>query len=88
MQKSIEEVTAAVRVLSRPDPFGPDVKASDDILGPVFQSYFEKLGLRNMMQKTDYHSLANLVPKEKIDPEIGAKLDRIVTVSGRANPLK
>ena len=88
MRKSIEEVAAALRVLGRPDPFGPDVKASDDFLGPVFQSYFEKLGLRNMMQKTDYHGLAHLVPGEKIDPEIGAKLDRIVAVSGRANPVK
>ena len=64
------------------------VKASDDFLGPVFETYFKKLGLRNMMQKTDYHGLAHLVPKEKIDREIAAKLDRIVTVSGRANPVK
>ena len=41
-----------------------------------------------MMQKTDYHGLANLVPKENIDPEIAAKLDRIVAVSGQAHPLK
>jgi hypothetical protein len=88
MQRSIEEVAAALRILSRPDPFGPDVKASDDFLGPVFQSYFKKLRLSNMMQKTDYHGLAHLVPREKLDPEIGAKLDRIVTVSGQANPLK
>jgi predicted ATPase len=88
MQESIAEVAAALRVLGRPDPFGPDIKASDDFLGPVFQSYFEKLGLRNMMQKTDYHGLAHLVPREKMDPEIEVKLDRIVAVSGLANPLK
>lgn len=88
MQRSIEEVSTALRVLSRPDPFGPDVKASDDFLGPVFQSYFEKLGLKNLMQKTDYHGLAHLVPKEKIDPEISAKLDRVVAVSERANPVR
>ena len=87
MQKSIEEVTAALKVLRLPDPFGPDIKASDDFLGPVFQSYFEKLGLRNLMQKTDYHGLAHLVPREKIDPEIAEKLDHIVVVSGQANPL-
>jgi hypothetical protein len=40
------------------------------------------------MQKTDYHGLAHLVPREKIDPEIGEKLDRIVAVSGRAHPYK
>ena len=37
MQESIEEVAAALRVLGRPDPFGPDVKASDDFLGPSFR---------------------------------------------------
>lgn len=87
MQRSIDEVAAALRVLGRADAFGPDVKASDDFLGPVFKSYFEKLGLKNLMQKTDYHSLAHLVPKELIDPEIGVKLDRIVEVSARAKPL-
>jgi hypothetical protein len=40
---------------------------------------------------TDFNALfrkLRLVPKETLDPEIEAKLDRIVTVSGRANPLK
>jgi ABC-type taurine transport system ATPase subunit len=88
MRKSIEEVSAALRVLGRPDPFGGEIKASDDFLAPVFQSYFAKLGLTNLMQKTDYYSLAHLVPKERIDPEITVKLDRIVAVSSRAVPTK
>jgi hypothetical protein len=86
MQKAIEDVSTALKVLGRPDPFGPEVKASDDFLGPVFQSYFESLGLRNLMQKTDYHTLAYLVPRELIDPEIASKLDRIVEISGMATP--
>jgi energy-coupling factor transporter ATP-binding protein EcfA2 len=88
MQKAMDEVAGALRVLGRPDPFGPEIKASDDFLGPVFQSYFEKLGLRNLMQKTDYHTLAHLVPRARIDPEIGAKLDRIVEIASRAKPVK
>ena len=87
MQKAMDEVAAAMRVLDRPDPFGPDAKASDDFLGPVFQSYFKTLGLRNLMQKTDYHVLARLVPRERIDPEVGAKLDRIVEVANQAKPV-
>lgn len=87
MRSSIEKVTGALRILGRPDPFGPDIKASDDFLGPVFESYFEKLGIGNLMQKTNYHSLARLVPKERIDPEIRAKLDRIVEVETRARPV-
>ena len=88
MRVSIEEVTAALAILGRGRPFGNDVKASDDFLAPVFERYFKRLGLRNLMQKTDYHSLAHLVPREKIDPEIGEKLDRIVAVASVANPTK
>lgn len=87
MQEAMNEVSAALRVLGRPDPFSPDVKASDDFLTPVFQSYFQKLGLRNLMQKTDYNVLTRFVPKERIDPEITAKLDLIAKVAGLAQPV-
>lgn len=87
MQQSIEQVSAALRVLGRPDPFGPEIKASDDFLAPVFQSYFEKLGLRNLIQKTDYHTLARYVPIERVDPEVVAKLDRIAAVAALARPV-
>jgi hypothetical protein len=87
MQESIDTVAAALRVLGKPDPFGPEVKASDDFLGPLFQSYFEKLGLPNLMRKTDYHILAHLVSPEQIDPEVIANLDRIVEVAGKASPV-
>lgn len=87
MQQSIEQVSAALRVLGQPDPFGPEIKASDDFLAPVFQSYFEKLGLRNLIQKTDYHTLARYVPIERVDPEVVAKLDRIAAVAALARPV-
>lgn len=87
MQEAMDEVVAALRTLGRPDPFGPEIKASDDFLGPVFQKYFEKLAVRNLMLKTDYHALAHLVPKGRIDPEIKEKLDRIVEVASHAKPV-
>jgi energy-coupling factor transporter ATP-binding protein EcfA2 len=86
MRQAIEEVSGALRTLGRPEAFGPDIKASDDFLEPVFQKYFERLSLRNLMQKTDFHALAHLVPRERIDPEIAEKLDHIVEVSKRARP--
>jgi hypothetical protein len=88
MQESIDTVAAALKVLGKPEPFGPDVKASDDFLAPVFQSYFERLKLPNLMQKTDYHVLARFVSPERIDPEVIANLDRIVEVANRAKPVK
>jgi ABC-type lipoprotein export system ATPase subunit len=87
MQEAINQVSAALRTLGRPDPFSPDVKASDDFLRPVFQAYFEKLGLRNLMQKTEYHILTKFVPVERIDPEVIEKLDLIVRVAGQARPV-
>jgi predicted ATPase len=87
MQEAMNEVSAALRVLGRPDAFSAEVKASDDFLTPVFQSYFEKLGIRNLMQKTDYHVLTKFVPRDRIDPEIIEKLDLVARVAGRAMPL-
>ena len=62
------------------------IKASDDFLDPLFQSFFEKLSLPNLLRKTDYHVLARLVPKDKIDPEVIVKLDGIVEVATKAKP--
>lgn len=47
MNEAIHEVSAALATLGKPDPFGPQIKASDEFLAPVFQKYFEKLGARN-----------------------------------------
>ena len=87
MQEAIDEVSGALRVLGRPDPFSPDVKASDDFLAPLFESYFRKLRLHNLMQKTEYHVLTKFVPRERIDPEIIEKLDLIARVASLARPL-
>ena len=87
MTEAIEEVSAALRILGRPDPFGPEIKASDDFLKPLFESYFKRLGIPNLMQKTDYHVLTRFVPQERVDPEIALKLDRIAETARLAHPL-
>jgi hypothetical protein len=86
MREAIGELSQALRALRRPDPWSPDIKVTDDFLDPLFALYFEKLGLPNLMRKTDYHVLARLVPKDKIDPEVVEKLDAIVAVAGKARP--
>lgn len=88
MEAAIDEVSAALRVLEKPDPFGPEIKASNDFLEPVFRGYFRRLELPNLMQKTDFHTLAYLVPKERIDPEIVTKLDHIVEVAASSKPVE
>ncbi|MBE2233311.1 MAG: AAA family ATPase [Anaerolinea sp.] len=86
MDEAIAEVTQALETLGRPSPWSPDIKASDDFLDPVFDRYFRKLGLPNLMRKTDYHVLASLMPRGQIDVEVIEKLDAIVQASEQARP--
>jgi ABC-type lipoprotein export system ATPase subunit len=84
MRESIEEVAKAIETLYECDPWSPDIKASDDFLDRLFRIYFKKLSMDNLLLKNDYHVLAGLVPKDKIDTEITEKLDAIVEVAKKA----
>jgi len=86
MRESIEQLTTALRVLNKPGPWSPQIKATDDFLDPLFENFFAKLGLPNLLRKTDYHILAKLVPADKIDPEVTRKLDSICEVARKAKP--
>lgn len=86
MRECIAEVTSALATLGRPSPWSDDIKASDEFLNPVFERFFKKLGLPNLLRKTDYHVLAGLVLKDMLAPEITAKLDAILAVAKRARP--
>ena len=86
MVEAIREVTQALQTLNRPDPWSSDIKASDEFLNPLFKKFFEKLNLPLQLRKAEYHVLASLTPKEKLDPEIKEKLDAIVAVAERAEP--
>ncbi len=86
MRECIQEVTVALQTLGRPNPWSADVKASDDFLNPLFDRFFKKLELPNLLRKTDYHVLAGLVPRNQIDTEVIAKLDGIVCVAQKAKP--
>lgn len=86
MQESIARIEAAMQTLKKGSPWSPDTKVSDDFLDPLFEGFYSSLSLPNLMRKTDYHTLAQYVPRELIDPEVGEVLDRILEVSQRAQP--
>ena len=86
MDESIAEIEQALTTLAEPDPWGPDIKASEAFLDPLFKRFYAKLQLPNLMTKTHYHRLAEFVEAKHIDPEIGDKLDALVAVAGRARP--
>jgi len=86
MEEAINEGRKALAFREQ-DPFSPDIKVSDEFLDPLFRTYFRKLGLYNLMEKTDYHVLARFVPKNLIDDEVREKLDAIVETAARAKPV-
>ena len=86
MRQAIEQVELALRTLGKGSPWDSDIKASDEFLDPVFNAYFEKLRLPNLMAKKNFYELVEYVPYDEIDPEITEKLDAIVQVAESATP--
>ena len=82
MREAVDEVTHMLEIDEK-SPWSHDVKATDDVLDRVFRIFFKKPQLPLTFRKSNYHSLAKLVPKDKIDPEITEKLDAIVEVANR-----
>ncbi len=86
MTTIIAELESALEMLNKPSPWGKDIKVTDDFLDPLFEKFFEKIGLPNLMRKTDYHELAKFVAPESLDPEVLEVLNAIQKVSERATP--
>lgn len=85
MSECISDLVDPVALKDQSDRWWADVKASDDFLDRLFEMYFKRLDLPNVMQKNNYHQLARLVPKYMIDEEIIEKLNKIVSVAQMAH---
>lgn len=86
MRECIEDFVPRAAQRNLTDRWWSDTKASDDFLDRLFEVFFAKLGLPNLMNKTHYHRLARCVPVKQIDPEIISVLDSIASVADRATP--
>lgn len=80
MTAALTEIEGAFRVL-RKDIWSDDTKASDELLTPLFDNYYYKLGLSNRMRKTDFHILVDAMRREEVDGEVVEVLDKIVMAS-------
>lgn len=80
------ELINALRLTTEHDPWGPDIKVTDEFLDRLFKLYYERLGTPQQTFKRDYHGLADGIPIEEIDPEVGVVLDAILEVANRAAP--
>ncbi|MCY4591748.1 MAG: AAA family ATPase [Alphaproteobacteria bacterium] len=87
MDEAIGEVGRALETLGKGSPWGHDLKVSEEFLAPLFKAYFEAIGIPNLMSKKNFYELADCVPEEEIDPEIGEKLDAIAAVAESARPV-
>jgi hypothetical protein len=86
MEESIAEIERAMQTLGKGSPWSPDTKVSDDFLDPLFENFYRRIGLPNLMRKTDYHRLAHFVPAAQIDPEVRQVLDAVLAVYRLASP--
>lgn len=89
MENSIRKISEAIATLRNSDAFGPDIKATDDFLDPLFKDFFLSIGLPpDTMTKTDYHTLAPFIERDAIAPEVVEKLDEIVRTAAKASPTQ
>lgn len=77
MHEAVAAIEAAMKALGRGSPWDENTKVSDDFLIPLFEAYFDRLGLPNLMRKRSFYELAAHVPLDEIDPEVTDKLDAI-----------
>lgn len=74
MDHAIARVVEGFR-LTRRDAWSPDVKASEELLPAIFETYHEILGVPDKTDKSDFHVLAGVMLPDEIDPEIRGVLD-------------
>jgi energy-coupling factor transporter ATP-binding protein EcfA2 len=81
----LAEIEKAIRTLGN-DPYGPDIKVTDEFLDPLMKLFFERLGTPQRIYKRDYHGLARAVDAKDLDPEVTTVLDEILAVAQQARP--
>lgn len=88
MGQCINDLVPPLALKDRNDRWWNDTKVTDEFLDRLFEEYFKRLALPNLMPKTNYHILARFVQKEFIAEEVIEKLDAIVSVAQKAKPLQ
>ena len=87
MEEIIIELEKALKTLDKPTPWSGELKVPDEFLDLIFERFFQRQNLPNLMPKTNYHILAAYIRAEEIDNEVVAVLDQIQRIAQQANPL-
>lgn len=85
MDDEIGRLVPPIALEDSSDPWWSDTKASDQFLDRLFQGFFDRLGLDNLLRKSNYHVLADFVQLDDLDPEVLDVLGAIAAVASRAS---
>ncbi|MFI4917552.1 MAG: AAA family ATPase [Phycisphaerales bacterium JB060] len=87
MQRLLDDRIPPIAMRDREDEWWHRMKATDELLDPLFDQYFKELKMPHMMRKSGYYQLAHLVQDDHLaSEEIAKKLDAIVQTANKANP--
>jgi len=81
MRECVQLLVPPVAIDDAHDRWWINTKASTDFLDRLFELYYERLALPNLMRKTNYHILAEYVERDEIDEEVPSVLDEVFRVS-------
>lgn len=76
MRQAISDIEGALKTL-RKNPWDDNIKMSDEVLSPLFASYYEKLNISNRINKTNYHVLVGAMRPNDVHEEFIEALDKI-----------
>lgn len=82
----VDEIVNALKLTNKPNPWGADIKVTDEFLDPLFKLYYERLGIPQQTFKRDYHGLADVIPIAEIATEVSDVLDELLVIASKATP--
>ena len=77
MLLAIKAVEESTQILKKTDLWSPNLKASDDVLRPILENYYERLGRSSTVQKARFHELVQFMKADEVNKEIREVLDEI-----------
>ena len=87
MQECIDDFILGAAKRDPSDLWWKTNKASES-LDRIFKSFYSKLGLPNLMNKSDYHILVQYLSLDRIDNEVRSVLNLIFNVGKAAKPIQ
>ena len=85
MTAAIGQIEEGSRLLKR-DPWSHDIKISEQTASVIFELYFEKLNIPNVMLKGNFHELVEFLDVDEVADEVKEVLGKIAAVGSFARP--